>query len=103
MTQAGKTRPVVVTTEHKGVFFGFIPDKEVFLHPADGKALTLEDAQMCVYWSADVQGILGLAATGPSRSSRVTRAVSSLTVTEVTAVIDATGEAVKAWQDRPWS
>jgi hypothetical protein len=97
------TRPVVVTTEHKGVFFGFIPAGEVYLHPADSKALTLTDAQMCVYWSADVQGVLGLAATGPSRGSKVTRAVSSLTVTDVTAVMDATGEAVKAWQGRPWS
>jgi len=102
MTQK-KTRPVVVTTEHKGVFFGFIPVGEISLHPADGKALTLTDAQMCVYWSSDVKGVLGLASHGPTRSSKVTRPVVTLTVTEVTAIADATAEAVKAWQDRPWS
>ena len=97
------TRPVVVTTEHKGVFFGLIPAGEVFLHPADSKALTLTDAQMCVYWSEDVQGILGLASDGPTKGCRVTRQVSKMTVTEVTAVMDVSDKAVKAWQDRPWS
>jgi hypothetical protein len=99
----GKTRPVVVTTEHRGVFFGFAPAGEISLHPADAKSLTLTDAQMCVYWSEDVKGILGLAAGGPTVRCRVTRRVGRITITEVTSVIDATGEAVKAWQDRPWS
>jgi head-tail adaptor len=29
--------------------------------------------------------------------------VPRITLQDVTAVTDATGEAVKAWQDRPWS
>jgi hypothetical protein len=96
------TKPVIVTTEHKGVFFGYAP-AEIYLHPADSKALTLTDAQMCVYWSEDVKGILGLASDGPTKGCRVTRPVSKMTVTEVTAVMDASDKAVTAWQDRPWS
>lgn len=52
--------PLVVTTAHRGVFFGFAK-------PTENKTIRLRDAQMCVYWSADVKGVLGLASKGPSR------------------------------------
>ena len=55
--------PVVVTTEHRGVFFGYLDGSR------DSETALLRDAQMCVYWSADVRGVLGLAATGPSVTS----------------------------------
>lgn len=88
---------VVVTTSHRGVFFGQLAG------PRDGKTVRLTGAQMCVYWSADVQGVLGLARSGPSKSCKVTRSVPGITTLhDVTAVMDATGEAVDAWQDRPW-
>jgi hypothetical protein len=93
------SQPVVVTTAHRGVFFGWLgPD-------ADRAAKTVEisDAQMCVSWSADIRGVMGLAATGPSRSCRVGPAVPRLTLQDVTAVIDTTDEAVKQWQALPWS
>jgi hypothetical protein len=88
---------VVVTTEHRGVFFGFLAGDR------DGKTVELTEAQMCVHWSSDVQGVLGLAATGPTRSCKVTRPVPRLTLQQVTAVVDVTDEAVKLWQGRPWS
>jgi len=89
--------PVVVTTEHRGVFFGFLP--------GDRAAATVElmDAQMCVYWSEDVQGVVGLAATGPTSRCKVTRPVPRMTIHAVTAVFDATEGAVAAWRSRPWS
>jgi hypothetical protein len=90
---------VVVTTAHRGVFFGHLADRgDRYV-----KTLTLTDAQMCVHWSADVQGVLGLAATGPTQGCKVTRPVPRITLQDVTAVLDATPEAVKLWQDRPWS
>lgn len=99
MTAETAGRPVVVTTAHRGVFFGF-------LDPAAdqaAKVIELAGAQMCVYWSEDVQGVLGLASHGPSGRCKVTRPVSRVTLQDVTAVMDVTGEAVKLWQDRPWS
>jgi hypothetical protein len=89
--------PVVVTTEHRGVFFGYLGSSR------DGATVQLRDAQMCVYWSADVRGVLGLAATGPSARCRVTPPVPSITLHKVTAVMDAADEAVKSWQAIPWS
>ena len=97
-----KPQPVVVTTEHRGVFFGFHRG-EISLHPADSNSVTLTNAQMCVYWHEEVKGVLGLAATGPTRRCKVTPAVPSITLTGVTSVMAATIEAVTAWQGRPWS
>ncbi len=93
--------PVVVTTVHKGVFSGFTEAAE----PADfsAESIVLEEAQMCLYWSEAVQGILGLAVTGPDSGSRVGPPVPSITLRGVTAVMTMTAEAVAAWQARPWS
>lgn len=99
MTAASKTRPVVVTTEHRGVFFGHLTADS----DRGSKTITLADAQMCIYWSSGVKGVLGLAATGPLKDCKITPAVPRITLQGVTAVLDATDEAVKAWQDRPWS
>jgi hypothetical protein len=92
-----KPRPVVVTTAHRGVFFGNTTD------PDDTKIITLTDAQMCVSWSSSIKGVLGLAATGPDRSCRVGPAVPAITLQDVIAVMGTTDEAVKAWQAQPWS
>jgi hypothetical protein len=91
-------RAVVITTEHRGVFFGNLNGAQADTDPV----LTLTDVQMCVYWSADVRGVLGLAASGPSKSCRVTPPVPRMVLQGVTSVMDASDEAVKAWQERPW-
>jgi hypothetical protein len=97
MTEAPEGAAVVVTTGHRGVFFGHLAGGR------DGKTVELTNAQMCVYWSADVRGVLGLASSGPSRSCKVSRPVPRIILQDVTAVIDATPEAVALWQGRPWS
>jgi hypothetical protein len=94
-----KGKPVVVTTEYKGVFFGFALEPTA----AGDTAIELADAQMCVYWSDSIHGILGLAATGPDRRCKITPVVPKIQLDKVTAIISATDEAVKAWQLRPWS
>ena len=88
-------RFVVVCTEFRGVFAGYADDEI-----AD--PITLSDAQMCVYWSQDIRGVLGLAATGPTKSCKITKPVPQMKVYKVTAVLDATEEAEKAWQNTPW-
>ena len=93
----GEQAPVVVTTTHRGVFFGYLKGSR------DAKTVELEQAQMCVYWSSDVQGVLGLASAGPSRACKVTRPVPRITLQDVTAVVGASAEAVELWQRRPWS
>ena len=92
-----KSKPVVVTTEHKGVFFGYQS------RPLSGGVVTLTQARNCLYWSADVKGFMGLAATGPSKSCRVGPEVPAIELTAVTSVIDATPEAAQRWSAAPWA
>lgn len=97
MPVKAKTRPVVVTTEHKGVFFGLCEAEDT-----TARTVTIAEAQMCVYWASDVQGVVGLAASGPSKSCKVTPPAPRMTLTGTTAVMDATEAAATAWKERPW-
>ena len=89
--------PVVVTTAHRGVFFGYISGPAT-----DAPTIRIERARMCVYWSADVKGVLGLAATGPGQACKIGPAVPSITLREVTSVMEASPEAAEAWQTIIW-
>lgn len=91
-------RPVLVTTDkdRRGVFAGL-------LESDDGDTVTLSSVHMCVYWSPDVRGVLGLAATGPTEECRITKAAPRGRINGVTAVIDLTPEAWAAWEEAPWS
>ena len=45
-------KAVLVTTEHRGVFFGFARD-------TSGDTIKLRDARNCIYWSSDIGGFQG--------------------------------------------
>lgn len=92
-----KQRAVIVTTEFRGVFFGFM-DGEV-----KDSSVVLKQAQNCVYWSSDVRGFMGLAANGPTKSCKVGPAVPSITLNKVTAVVEVTPEAAEKWMRAPWN
>lgn len=91
-------RPVVVTTAHRGVFVGYTADRS-----DDPETIELVRAHMIVYWAAGNRGILGIAAKGPVNGSRVSPQVTRIILRNVTAVMDATDEAAKAWEAMPWS
>ena len=88
---------VMVTTEFRGVFFGYMTEM-----PKTG-SMTLKRAQNCVYWSADVKGFMGLAATGPTKSCKVGPAVPSITLNKITAVVEVSTKAEEAWLRAPWN
>lgn len=87
---------LLVTTAHKGVFAGYGT-------PSDGKTIRIEEARMCVYWSADVKSVVGLAAVGPSKSCRVGPAVPAITLRDVTSVIEVSPKAESKWKEEPWN
>lgn len=91
--------PVVVSTAHRGVFFGYLPEGA---NPAD-RSLLLFRCRMCVYWSADVKGFNGLAVTGPLKNCRVGPAAGQALLHDVTAVIPASTQAERAWEAEPWA
>lgn len=88
-------KPVVVTTEFRGVFFGYLESR-------NGDLIVLNKARNCLYWSSDVKGFVGLAVTGPTSSCRVGPAVARLELFKVTSILDPSDEAVKAWEAQPW-
>ena len=87
---------LLVTTKHRGVFFGYG-------QPSDQETIRLEHARMCVYWSSDMKGVLGLAAQGPSAGCKVGPEVPGITLRDVTAVVECSAAAVKLWKEEPWA
>lgn len=87
-------RAVLVTTEHRGVFFGYASETA-------GKTINLKRARNCVYWSADVKGFLGLAKSGPSATCRV-GPPADIELRAITCVAEVTPAAVEAWEGGPW-
>lgn len=94
-TTAPAERAVVVTTAHRGVFFGYATD-------IDGETIRLTRSRLCVYWSADVRGFMGLAATGPTKDCRI-GPEATITLRNITAVLECTPASVEAWAKAPWS
>ena len=90
-----KERAVVVTTEHRGVFFGYAID-------VDGEIIKLRAARNCIYWSADVRGFMGLAATGPNKNCKIGPSA-DISLRKITSVMECTSEATTAWENAPWS
>lgn len=95
-TEKQPVRAVIVTTEHRGVFFGYADD-------TDGETIKLERARLCVHWSSDLRGFMGLAAKGPSSSCRV-GPPATITLRAITSVTEVENpEAVERWEKAPWS
>jgi hypothetical protein len=89
-------RGVLVTTEHRGVFFGYLVGE-----PSKEKVL-LEKARNCIYWDASTHGFVGLAERGPGRECKVGPAAPTLTLFGITSVAECTAEATEAWERAPW-
>ena len=88
--------PLVVTTAHKGVFYGYG-------HPTTEKTIRITQAQMAVSWSSEIHGITGLAATGPSRNCKIGPAAPAILLHDITSIMEASPEAAKKWEAAPWS
>ena len=94
-TKRNGERAVIVTTAHRGVFFGYATD-------TDGAQIVLTKARLCLYWSADMKGFMGLASTGPSALCKI-GPQADITLRNITAVLEVTPTAVQAWEAAPWS
>lgn len=86
---------VLVTTAHRGVFFGYAID-------TDGATIKLRAARNCVYWPSSNKGFMGLAAEGPHKGAKVGPAA-SIELRDITAVVECSVEAVAAWEAAPWT
>ena len=90
-------RNVLVTTEHRGVFFGELSDDQ----DRAARSLTLKNCRNVIYWSGE-RGFLGLAAHGPEPDSRIGSTAPDVLLHDVTSVsicTDNAAEAFKSWPE----
>ena len=84
--------PVLVTTEFRGVFFGYADD-------TSGDTITLTNARNCIYWPSENGGFGGLASDGPVKGSRIGARVEKLELRKITSVAEVSADAVTAWEN----
>jgi hypothetical protein len=87
-------RAVMVTTSHRGVFFGYATD-------IGGEFIELRAARNCLYWPVENKGFIGLANMGPVKGARVGPAA-DMQLRDITSVTICTPAAVAAWEAAPW-
>ncbi len=89
MARATKERPVIVCTEHRGVFYGWATD-------TSGSTINLKRARMAIYFGT-TRGVIELAETGPTSSSKLS-ARADIEIRKCTAVFEVTAAAAEKWE-----
>lgn len=97
MTKKNGSRAVLVTTEHRGVFFGYVEDDKSF-----PTTITLTKMRNCIQWRG-LKGFLELTTTGPIAACRVGPAAERGTLAKCTGIWDVEPKAVDAWESAPWA
>lgn len=90
-----KDRAVMVTTSHRGVFFGYAAKTA-------GATIKLRAARNCISWTASVKGFLGLASTGPDAQCKIGPAA-DIELRDITCVAEVTDAAAEKWEAAPWA
>ena len=91
MNKNEKGKAVLVTTEFKGVFFGYLEGRSE-------NSVTLKNARNCIYWPAANNGFLGLANMGPLAGSKIGPRA-DIELMKPTCIADATPESVELWEE----
>ena len=89
-------KAVLVTTEFRGVFFGYMTGV------VSQEKLTLKNARNCIYWSSDCGGFMGLAENGPTSGCKIGTKVNEITLYKITSVTPVSEKAAKAWESATW-
>lgn len=85
--------PVLVTTLHRGVFFGWAEPGAC----AEKAKLELANCRNCIRWAASCGGFLGLATDGPNKDCLIGRQATKVLLHDITSVTECTPEAADAW------
>lgn len=97
MIEKKRDNPVLVTTAHRGVFFGYLNGRK----PAKAQ-LVLDRCRNCGFWSKAMSGFLGLASIGPDSDCKVGPAASRVTLYDITSVTEVEPQAVEKWEAATW-
>ena len=86
-------KPVIICTEHRGVFFGYTDEDSREITKT--KLVALKGAKMAIYFGT-TKGVLELAHTGPTKTSKIS-SPADIELNAVTLVIDVTDQAADVW------
>lgn len=92
MKKKAVAKSVLVTTSHRGVFWGRLESAT-----DKGRTVVLSGARNAIYWATS-KGFLELAQVGPNKSSKVGMTAQRITLHDVTSVTECTDDATKAWE-----
>lgn len=85
-------KAVLITTQHRGVFFGLVPDDQ----DMTARTMALKNARCAIYWGT-TKGVAELAKTGPTGKSRIGSPADIEAIHDITAVWSVTDEAKAKW------
>jgi len=90
-------RYVLITTDKdkRGVFCGYLEEDK-------GETVELSEARMILYWSEETMGVIGIAAKGCQKGSRVSSAAPRIKLYGVTSITDFSPEAQKVMEEEKW-
>lgn len=94
-TNDSTARAVLVTTQHRGVFFGYEESR-------DGTSIVLKRARNCVRWFG-TRGFLGLAEAGPNDACRIGPPADRLELLNITSIADVSPAGADKWESAPWA
>lgn len=85
-------KPVLVTTKHRGVFGGLVPDDQ----DMTVNQMPLQEARMAIRWGT-TRGLMELCDTGPTASSKISAPADIPMLHDITAVFAITDKAWATW------
>lgn len=88
-------KPVLVTTAHRGVFGGLIPDEQ----DLTVKQMPLQAARMAIRWGT-TRGLMELCDTGPTESSKISAPADIPMLHDITAIFAISDKAWEKWQTK---
>ena len=90
--KAQKMKSILVTTQHRGVFYGEVPEKQ----DMTARTMSLKNARMAIYWGT-TKGVAELADTGPTSKSKIGAPADLPAVHDITAVWEVKDAAKAKW------
>jgi hypothetical protein len=91
-------KAVLVTTAHKGVFFGYLASE------VSKAQITITRGRNVIYFDAATKGFMGLVENGPTNGCRIGPAVTGQSILfDITGVFEVSEAAVSKFEDAPWS
>lgn len=87
-----KKEAILVTTEYRGIFFGYVKDKSKL-----PQEITLTLPRNCIYWSEDLEGFIGLSVKGPNDTCTIGCKGIEMTLYKITSTAKVSKEAEKKW------